>query len=159
MNFSFNIELVELGEKCHIYTVRIDDDEYTEFENFLIDDYIYDHLEFQSLMARIKYIAHEVGAQDQFFKLGEGALNDAIAALWRDNLRLYCCRYGNILILLGGGGIKKTRTYQEDEHLNHCVEVLQYVSNRIDQRINDGEITYDNKYKFQGNLKFEREDI
>ncbi len=69
---------------------RIDGDEYTEFDKFLIDDDVSDHLEFKPLLARIGNIAHEVGAQDQFFKLGEGALTDAVAALWRDNLRLYC---------------------------------------------------------------------
>ena len=58
--------------------------------------------------------------------------------------------------MVGGGGIKKTRTYQEDEHLNQCVELLKYVSNKIDQKINDGEIIYDNN-RFKGNLNFEKE--
>ncbi len=158
MNFSFTIELIVPGEKCHIYTIRIDGEEYNEFDKFLLDDKIQAHPEFESLMVLISSIAHKVGAQDQFFKLHESTSTEAIVALWRKNLRLYCCRHGNIMLISGGGGLKKSRTYQEDKHLNHCVEVLQYVSKRIDQRINDGEIKYDNKDKFLGNLKFEGED-
>ena len=159
MNFSFTIELVEFGKKCHIYTIRIDGEEYNEFDKFLLDDKIQAHPEFESLMVRISSIAHKIGAQDQFFKLHESTSTEAIVALWRKDLRLYCCRHGNIILILGGGGLKKSRTYQEDKHLNHCVDVLKYVSKRLDKRINEGDIKYDNKYRFNGNLKFDKEDI
>ena len=43
--------------------------------------------------------------------------------------------------------------------LLHCGDVLEYVSKRLDKRINEGDIKYDNKYRFNGNLKFDKEDI
>ena len=83
VNFSFTIELVEFGKKCHIYTIRVDGEEYNEFDKFLLDDKMQAHPEFESLMVRISSIAHKIGAQDQFFKLHESTSTEAIVALCR----------------------------------------------------------------------------
>jgi hypothetical protein len=40
-------------------------------------------------------------------------------------LRLYCLRISNQILILGNGGVKSTRTYQEDERLSGYVLNLQ----------------------------------
>lgn len=91
-------------------------------------------------MVRIDDIANRFGCQDYLFKEKESGFTDPVVALSRENLRLYCCRYGNIILILGSGGVKYTRTYQENPGLHQKVKIMAYVAKRIDQRINDKEI-------------------
>ena len=50
-----------------------------------------------------------------------------VAALSIDSrkLRLYCLRISDQIMILGNGGVKTTRTYQEDEELSGYVMDLQ----------------------------------
>lgn len=54
-------------------------------------------------------------------------MNDNVKALAIDSkkLRLYCLRISDQVLILGNGGIKQTRTYQEDERLSGYVMDLQ----------------------------------
>lgn len=61
------IELLETGEKVSLYSPRIEGEEYTEFEKFLLtykDQYAQD---VQILIRRIDIIK-ENGAEDRFFR-------------------------------------------------------------------------------------------
>ena len=154
MNLSFKIELVEEGNKASLYTIKIDNSMESEFEKFLSDGEVNSHREFQPLILRLQEIIDKYGCQERFFKLNESKYNDNVVALWRDNLRLYCCRYGNIILLLGSGGVKQTRTYQEDEHLNNIVTTMAEISDRIDRRIIEEKTLKIVGNKFIGDLEF-----
>ncbi len=54
-------------------------------------------------------------------------MNDNVAALAIDSrkLRLYCLRISGQILILGNGGVKTTRTYQEDKVLRGYVIDLQ----------------------------------
>ena len=54
-------------------------------------------------------------------------MNDDLCALSLDSrkLRLYCLRISDQILILGNGGVKTTRTYQEDELLSGYVMDLQ----------------------------------
>lgn len=54
-------------------------------------------------------------------------MNDDVYALSLDShkLRLYCLRISDQILILGNGGVKDTRTYQEDETLSGYVLDLQ----------------------------------
>ena len=54
-------------------------------------------------------------------------MNDNVAALAIDSrkLRLYCLRISDQILILGNGGVKTTRTYQEDKVLRGYVIDLQ----------------------------------
>lgn len=54
-------------------------------------------------------------------------MSDNVVALSLDSrkLRLYCLRLSDKILILGNGGIKTTRTYQEDETLLGYVCTLQ----------------------------------
>ena len=66
------------------------------------------------------------GALERFFR-NEGRMKDNVKALAIDSrkLRLYCLRISDQILILGNGGIKKTRTYQENEVLSGYVMNLQ----------------------------------
>ena len=46
-------------------------------------------------------------------------------------LRLYCIRISDRLLIVGGGGLKVTDTYQEDEMMAKHVSTLQAIDSRL----------------------------
>ena len=135
MNFPFQLELVKPGKKTCLYTVRMNDDNQTEFDKFLANEEVRANQEFGAILVRIDEIADKYGAQERFFKLKESSALDTVAAIWRGDIRLYCCKYSKVILILGSGGIKKTRTYQEDDALNNSVKLMAEVSQAIDKKI------------------------
>lgn len=111
MNLSFKIELLKVGRKSTLYSIRMKGEEETEFDKFLKDSEVKSSPHFQPLLVRIEDITNRFGCQDYLFKEQESGFTDPVVALSRGNLRLYCCRYGNIVLILGSGGVKDTRTY------------------------------------------------
>ena len=76
------------------------------------------------LLALSKII--DKGALERFFRI-EGRMNDHVSALSIDSrkLRLYCLRISDQILILGNGGVRLSRTYQEDEKLSGYVMDLQ----------------------------------
>lgn len=56
----------------------------------------------------------------------------------KGTLRLYCIRICDKLLIVGGGGIKTTRTYEEDEKLSEYVKTLQMIDKELTNMENDG---------------------
>ena len=85
---------------------------------------------------------------------------DGVCALYDDpdkNLRLYCIRYGSLIVILGGGGHKpkNIKALQEDEKLTKENNLLKAISQEISSRIKDREISYTNDHMdFEGDLIF-----
>lgn len=156
MNLSFTLVPYERGCKASLYSVRLEGETETEFDKFLGDPEASTHPKFDELLAQIDEIINRYGCQERFFK-DEGSYLDAVVALWKGNLRLYCCRYGNLILILGSGGIKSTRTYQEDAKLNASVELMAAVSRLIDEKIRSRELTISGT-TLKGNFYFTIED-
>ena len=55
-------------------------------------------------------------------------------------VRLYCLRLSDSILILGNGGIKKTRTYDEDDELRGFVVTLQNFDKLIKQGVKEGTI-------------------
>jgi len=108
----------------------------------------------------LEIIGKRTGAREHFFKLNEGKPGDGICALYDEperNLRLYCIRWGNVAILIGGGGFKpkNIRAWQEDPLLSKEVKVVMNIAREIQQRIDDKQITFTSDgSQLQGNLNF-----
>ncbi len=86
-------------------------------------------------------MANDTGCCRQFFREGEGRLGDGVVALAVGNLRLYGIYFNNTIILLGSGGIKNVRAYQDDPFLNAKVEQIKYVAAKINKGIREKDIT------------------
>lgn len=157
MNFTIE-ELANLSsKKAKIYTIRIGNNENTLFEDFLeknIDNF---PSEISNILDRLKVIG-ERGAFDSFFKLNEGKVGDGLAALYEvptKKFRLYLIKYSESYIILGSGGVKNVRTWQEDEILNAENKKLQFISKRITERMKEGELTWSDKdFSLIGNFSF-----
>jgi hypothetical protein len=60
--------------------------------------------------------------------------------LFKSKLRLYCLRYGTDLLIAGNGGVKTTKTYQEDPHLDRCTKILQATDRQIRRLFKEGKL-------------------
>lgn len=135
MKKKITIELFEEGEKANIYSYRINDGE-IEFEKFIdsyIDsDYIKDFDIIDDTIGRIL----ENGAQERYFR-PEGKILDYLTAIpqrglgWE--LRVFCLRLSEKIIILGNGGIKSkdVHKYQDDPILNQIAEEMQKISKKL----------------------------
>ncbi len=75
-------------------------------------------------------------------------MNDDVYAFSLNSrkLRLYCLRISDQILILGNGGVKDTRTYQEDETLSGYVLDLQKFDELLKQAQKKGNITIEKNY-------------
>lgn len=156
MNTGFQIEYYDHGPGGSLYTIRFEGEESTELDKFLSRKEITKSFDFESLVSRVGDMVDSQGFKEEFFK-PEGSILDSLSALHYNNgpLRLFCLRWSSVLLIAGCGGIKRTRTYQEDSTLNAIAEKLQIIDGLISARQQTGEIVIDSITGFlSGNLKF-----
>lgn len=146
-----NYEIVELenfsGSQATIYSVIMEDDGITLFDHFVNENITDYRKEVRFIANRLQEIGNTTGAREKFFKHNEGKSGDGVCALYDDpdsNLRLYCIRYGNIAVILGGGGPKPddVKAWQDDEKLTLEAETIIQVSKDIMQRIHSGDLLW-----------------
>ena len=127
-----------LTENAEIFSIKINGNTNTELQKFLIalKDVNDEHLQsdLRQIMISLTEIAQH-GAKEYFFR-PEGKMKDRVCAIplltiprkrSKGTLRLYCIRISDKLLITGGGGIKTTRTYNEDKTLSKHVETLQKI--------------------------------
>lgn len=97
------------------------------FERFLLEfkDNATYNKDFNAILLALSKIIDK-GALERFFRI-EGKMGDHVSALSIDSrkLRLYCLRISDQILILGNGGVKLSRTYQEDKILSGYVMDLQ----------------------------------
>ena len=131
------------GEKATIYSIILDKEEQSLYDNFY-DKYISLYKsEIENILSRLETMGHKTGARVDFFKQYEGNPGDGVCALFDvpdSNLRLYCIRYGSSAIILGDGGYKpkSISSLQDDPILKETNEQMRQLSKDISQKIKDG---------------------
>lgn len=132
-----------LTETAEIFSIRIDDEKDTETTDFLISFKDTDdqnlQMDFRNILNSLEGISR-VGASESYFR-PEGKMSDRVCALpiytavgnkaLSGTLRLYCIRISNKLLIVGGGGVKTTQTYEEDDALSEKVETMQKIDNEL----------------------------
>jgi hypothetical protein len=160
-------ELVELtrlsGKKATIYSLILDDEEMTLFDKFVKENDEQFPEEIDSIFETIKKNGNRHGNGRNFFKENEGKLGDLICALYdtpNSNLRLYCIRLGNAVIILGGGGHKPKdiRAFQEDTTLKEANYLLRTFSELLHQKMLEGDIYWQGDMELDGNLIIDSDD-
>ena len=126
-----------------MFSICFDGSEESEFEKFLNefkDNATYNR-EFNVILLALSKIIDK-GALERFFR-NEGRMNDNVKALAIDSrkLRLYCLRISDQILILGNGGVKTTRTYQEDSMLSGYVMDLQSFDKVLLKAQKSGKVT------------------
>ena len=152
------VELVELDEfnsnAGHIYSVAVDCSDNTLFDMFLEENDEEYRKELGEIMVKLNTMSTYTGFSDNYFKLNEGKPGDGLCAITdtKGKLRLYCIRFGNILLVLGGGGPKTTRTYQEDPKLLSENLLLRDISNAMSKAIKSKDILIEEDGRLSGEM-------
>ena len=130
------------SEIAEIYAIKINSESCSEFQKFFIefkdskDDGLRENL--VEIIKTIEKIAQN-GVLEHFFR-NEGKMSDRVCAIpinfsykgkKKGVLRVYCIRISDKLLILGGGGLKNTKTYQEDSGLFDKVKTLQCIDGRL----------------------------
>lgn len=139
------VELVLLNEGavCTIYSIRFsneDDSEYEKFYNKFIEN-AHLNIDLLSIVRLIDKIADN-GALERYFR-PEGKMQDSVVALptLKSKLRLYCLRLSEGILIVGNGGVKNSRTYEEDDDLRGYVLSLQQFENILNEGVKNGSVT------------------
>ena len=158
MNQKYSIELIEEHDEVSFYSVRLEEEELSEFERFFEkfpEGSGYDD-EIDVIISWLDKIG-EKGALERYFR-PEGRYGDGVGVIPIDvgnKLRLYCLRISDRILVLGNGGVKDAGSWQNSETLAGYVEMLIDTSRFIASRIRGGEVIIRDK-KMIGNLNFTR---
>ncbi len=147
------------GRKTAIYSVKLAGSDKTLFEYFLEENDIIFHQEVLEIITRLRSIVQKEGAREHYFKKAEGNIGDGVEALFDTNsrkLRLYCIRYGSVVLILGGGGVKNVRALQEDPKLKSENYLLRAISKQLSEAMKSGELSWNiDESDFSGRLEFD----
>lgn len=134
------VELVEQSAKVSFYSISFQMDRTTEFERFLakFEEEAEFNEDYQKILAALEIILDK-GALERYFR-PEGAMKDNLCAppLESGNIRLYCLRISDEILILGNGDRKTTRTYQEDTRLLGYALDLQKFDRLLKDDIEEG---------------------
>lgn len=139
--------LVNDTDKCTVYTIQFLEESETEYERFY-SKFIKDVKLNQDLLRIVQLVDKiaGVGALERFFR-PEGKMRDSVMALplLRSRLRLYCLRLSDRILILGNGGVKNSRTYEEDDSLCGYVLTLRKFEELLKEGQRDGTVTVTSK--------------
>ena len=134
------VGLVEESEKVSFYSISFQMDRTTEFERFLskFEEEAALNENYQRILAALEIILDK-GALERYFR-PEGTMLDDLCALPLESgdIRLYCLRISDEILILGNGDKKTTRTYQEDKRLLGYALDLQRFEKLLKKDIDDG---------------------
>ena len=135
------LELVIESDNVSIYSPKYDGETQTEFEKFMSDNGSLSHpqlkKDFDAIIAVIKKMVDDCGARENLFRL-EGKNIKAIPLCVEQRrrrgvgtLRLYCIRISERILVVGNGGIKRVRKYEDDPVLLGIVDKLRSIEHQI----------------------------
>jgi len=113
------LDVIGKSDKASLYSISFEVDGTTEFEKFVTEfemNATYNE-DYQRIIAALQAILR-LGALERFFR-PEGKRSDSLAAIPIEGgrLRLYCLRISEQIVILGNGGVKTTKTYEENPKL------------------------------------------
>lgn len=139
------VELILLneGNQCTLYTIQFTSEDVSEYERFYAK-FIEDATLNRDLLRIVQIVDKiaDVGALQRLFR-PEGKMKDSVVALpvLSSKLRLYCLRLSDGILILGNGGVKNSRTYNEDDSLRGYVLNLQKFEQILKEGQRNGTVT------------------
>lgn len=154
---NFKVELFVESAAANLYVVHFADESVDEFTKFLNSARVKNNRHFGELTEKLRLILTSRGCRDKYFK-NISSRDDCLVEIragGKNGLRLFCIRYSPLFIVVGGGGVKNTRTYNEDPVLNSQVERLKVVFEQMDIRlVKSKAVRIKGKY-LEGDLDFD----
>lgn len=137
------LKTLEQTDNVSLYSICFEGSAFSEYESFIqrFKDDATLNTDYKNIILALEKIV-AVGALERFFR-PEGKMNDHVAALSIDSrkLRLYCLRISDQILIVGNGGRKDTRTYEESAELSGYVMDLQEFDKLLTEAQKDGSVT------------------
>ena len=147
-----NIEEIFAFKRVTYYSIRFENDAYTEVEKFILrfqQDRKYQE-ELNNILALLKIMGNEKGAIPIFFRdesIAQALPPERNAAIKQDlvhfidaDLRLFCLRVSNEIVILFNGDIKESQKTQDSPKLLPKFRLAQKISKSINQKFTDKEL-------------------
>lgn len=131
---------LEQTDAAGLFTIVFEGESQSEFVKFVTkfkDDAVRKN-ELRIILNQIDTMLQK-GIEERRFR-PEGKMSDGVGALpvYKSGLRLYCLRLSDSVLIVGNGGVKTTKTYNEDEDLNGYVISLQKLDGLLKSDIERG---------------------
>lgn len=137
------LKILEQTDNVSLYSICFDGSAISEYESFVqkFKDDATLNTDYKNIILALEKIV-AVGAFERFFR-PEGKMSDRVAALSIDSrkLRLYCLRISDQILIVGNGGRKDTRTYEESSELSGYVMDLQAFDKMLAEAQKAGSVT------------------
>ena len=137
------LKTLEQSDNVSLYSICFDGNAISEYETFVqkFKDDATLNTDYKNIILALEKIV-AVGAFERFFR-PEGKMSDRVAALSIDSrkLRLYCLRISDQILIVGNGGRKNTRTYEESAELSGYVMDLQAFDKMLAEAQKAGTVT------------------
>lgn len=145
------------GYKASIYSIIAEDGEGSFLDQFIREHRQNSTQDLINIIERLRSIGNSVGAIETYFKLNEGIeWDDLVCALYDvpdKHLRLYCIRLNENIIIVGNGGPKRVRAWQDDPKLSREVEEMMHYSRIIRTKLSKNSLRISaNGLNFEGDL-------
>ncbi len=142
MTLRYSIELIEEHDAVNFYSIHLSEEELSELERFFEkfpEGSPFDE-DVDTIIAWLDKIG-ETGALERYFRY-EGKYGDGVSAIpiETSNLRLYCIRLSDRILIFGNGGVKNCAAWQDSDTLAEYVEMLVDTSRFITSCLANGTI-------------------
>lgn len=147
-----SIEEIYTFRKVKYYTVRLEDDPHSEMEKFILRfemDAEFQN-DFENIVTLLGTLGNVKGAKSRYFRDESAAqalppeIREALRENWVQfidaNLRLFCLRMSDEIVILLNGGIKSSQKTNDSPDLAGKFRFAQQVSKAIDLKIRHREL-------------------
>ena len=135
---------LEQTENGGLFTICYESKDESEFENFInrFKDDATCKEDLHVILTAIQRMLDVSGFIERRFR-PEGKMKDCVCAIpvTTSKLRLYCLRISDSILIVGNGGRKQTKTYEESDELNGYVIKLQKLDALIKAELKQGSLT------------------
>ncbi len=141
------MDIIGQSDKATLYSISFEIDGTTEFEKFVAEfemNASYNG-DYQRIIAALQAILR-LGALERFFR-PEGKFYDSVSALPIEGgqLRLYCLRISEQIVIIGNGGVKTTQAYEQDPKMYGYVLDLQRFERMLKRNLEEGHVHIEEK--------------
>ena len=132
---------LEQTESTGLFTIIFKGENQSEFDKF-IEKFRNDAIrnkDLRTILNQIELMMNAGAFLERRFR-PEGKMSDHVSALpvFKNSLRLYCLRMSDSVLIVGNGGVKNTKTYEENDDLNGYVISLQKLDTLLKAEIKAG---------------------
>ena len=143
---TITIQSVAQTEICSLFTISAEGEAMSELEKFIVNNSQTYSTELNIILGAINRMLTSSGFLERYFR-PEGKMSDHVCALpiQSGKLRLYCLRMNDSILIVGNGGVKDSKRYQDCPELNGYVVDLQQLDKALRFAIKRGDVTIEER--------------